>query len=148
MRAQTKGKHEIRKRFAIVIGVAAVGVMALVAQTAAQTQAPTPPGQAPVTCKGFGGVAHVATIVGTDGNDTLSGTPGPDVIVGLGGGDSLEGRDGNDVICGGDGNDKLIGGRGKDHLLGEKGNDRLAGGKGGDVCKGGKGNDKVSECGL
>ena len=37
MRAKTKGKHEIRKRFALVIGVAAVGVVALGAQTAAQT---------------------------------------------------------------------------------------------------------------
>jgi hypothetical protein len=35
MRAKTIGKHEIRKRFAIVIGVAAAGVMALGAQTAA-----------------------------------------------------------------------------------------------------------------
>jgi hypothetical protein len=35
MRAQTKGKHEMGKRFAIVIGVAAVGVMALGAQTGA-----------------------------------------------------------------------------------------------------------------
>ena len=34
MRAKTKGRHEIRKRFAVVIGVAAVGVMALGAQTA------------------------------------------------------------------------------------------------------------------
>ena len=34
MRAKTKGKHEIRKRFAIVIGVAAVAVMALGTQTA------------------------------------------------------------------------------------------------------------------
>jgi hypothetical protein len=33
MRAKTKGKHEMGKRFAIVIGVAAVGVMALGAQT-------------------------------------------------------------------------------------------------------------------
>jgi hypothetical protein len=33
MRAKTKGKHEIRKRFAVVIGVSAVGVMALGAQT-------------------------------------------------------------------------------------------------------------------
>jgi hypothetical protein len=33
MRAQTKGKHEMRKRFAVVIGVAAAGVMALGAQT-------------------------------------------------------------------------------------------------------------------
>jgi hypothetical protein len=34
MRAYTKGKHEMGKRFAVVIGVAAVGVMALGAQTA------------------------------------------------------------------------------------------------------------------
>ena len=33
MRAKTKGKHEMRKRFAILIGAAAVGVMALGAQT-------------------------------------------------------------------------------------------------------------------
>jgi hypothetical protein len=35
MRAHTKGKHEMGRRFAIVIGVAAAGVMALGAQTAA-----------------------------------------------------------------------------------------------------------------
>jgi hypothetical protein len=35
MRAQTEGKNEMGKRFAIVIGVAAAGVMALGAQTAA-----------------------------------------------------------------------------------------------------------------
>ena len=34
MRANTKKKHEMGKRFAILIGVAAVGVMALGAQTA------------------------------------------------------------------------------------------------------------------
>ena len=39
MRANTKGKHEIRKRFALVIGVAAAGVMALGAQTAPPAQA-------------------------------------------------------------------------------------------------------------
>jgi len=33
MRAQTKGKNEIGRRFAVVIGVAAAGVMALGAQT-------------------------------------------------------------------------------------------------------------------
>ncbi len=42
MRAKTKGKHEMGKRFAIVIGVAAVGVMALGAQTVAQTAAQPP----------------------------------------------------------------------------------------------------------
>ena len=35
MRANTKGKHNMGKRFAIVIGVAAAGVMALGAQTGA-----------------------------------------------------------------------------------------------------------------
>ncbi len=35
MRAKTKKKHEMGRRFAILIGVAAVGVMALVAQTGA-----------------------------------------------------------------------------------------------------------------
>jgi RTX calcium-binding nonapeptide repeat (4 copies) len=147
MRAQTRGKHGMGKRFAIVIGVAAVGVMALVAQTAAQAPAPTPPGQAPIECKGFGGV-HVATIVGTDGNDSLTGSQGPDVIVGLGGNDEVSGLAGNDTICGGDGNDTLNGNRGKDHLLGDKGNDQLNGGKGPDICKGGKGSDTVSKCGL
>ena len=34
MRAHTKGKQKMGKRFAILIGVAAVGVMALGAQTA------------------------------------------------------------------------------------------------------------------
>jgi hypothetical protein len=37
MRAHTKGKHGMGKRFAIVIGVAAVGVMAIGAQTATST---------------------------------------------------------------------------------------------------------------
>ncbi len=37
MRAKTKKKHNMGKRFAILIGVAAVGVMALGAQTASST---------------------------------------------------------------------------------------------------------------
>ena len=37
MRADTKQKHEMGKRFAILIGVAAAGVMALGAQTASST---------------------------------------------------------------------------------------------------------------
>jgi len=51
-----------------------------------------------------------ATIVGTDGNDTLTGTSGDDVIVGLGGDDVITsgGSDNFDLICGGDGNDVVI----------------------------------------
>jgi Ca2+-binding RTX toxin-like protein len=135
MRAQTRKKHEIRKRFAIVIGVAAAGVMALGAQTAAQTPAPTPP---PPTCKGL-----AATIVGTEGNDNpLNGTPGRDVIVGLGGGDGIvAGGPGNDVICGGSGKDTLYGGPGKDTLLGQAGSDTLTGGEGKDTLLGQAGSD-------
>ena len=35
MRAETKKKHEMGKRFTLLVGLAAVGVMALGAQTAA-----------------------------------------------------------------------------------------------------------------
>jgi Ca2+-binding RTX toxin-like protein len=138
MRADTKGKHGmLGKRFAIVIGVAAVGVMALGAQTGAQTQAPTPRGQATPTCNG-----KPATIVGTDGGDDLVGTQGPDVIVGLGGNDiNIKGLGGNDVICGGKGRDFLWGSWGKDTLLGQADGDALDGGNGNDRCEGGKGKD-------
>src|SRR5262245_65790772 len=129
MRAKTRGKHGMGRRFAIVIGVAAVGVMALVAQTAAQAPAPTPPGQAPVTCKGFGGV-HEATIVGTDGNDSLTGSQGPDVIVGLGGNDKVSGLAGDDTICGRDGNETLNGNKGKERLLGDQRNGPRKGAQG------------------
>ena len=85
MRANTKKKHKMGKRFAIVIGVAAVGVMALGAQTGAQTPAPTPPGQVSVTC--FNDVAWpsgaaivVCKFMGTPGNDVITGTPGDDRI--------------------------------------------------------------------
>jgi Ca2+-binding RTX toxin-like protein len=138
MRADTKGKHGmLGKRFAIVIAAAAVGVMALGAQTGAQTPAPPPPGQAPPTCDG-----KPATIVGTDGRDDLKGTQGPDVIVGLGGNDiNIKGLGGNDVICGGKGWDFLWGGWGKDTLLGQAGRDAIDGGDGKDRCEGGKGKD-------
>lgn len=78
MRAKTKGKRGMGKRFAVVIGVAAVGVMALGAQTGAQTQAPTPPGQAPVTCNS-GATGGTAIVAGTR-ICLIEGTPGNDVI--------------------------------------------------------------------
>ena len=53
-------------------------------------------GPMPATCRG-----RLATIVGTDGDDTLSGTSGGDVIVGLGGNDHITGRGGDDSLCGG-----------------------------------------------
>jgi Ca2+-binding RTX toxin-like protein len=134
MRAETKGKHRMGRRFAVVIGVAAVGVMALVAQTGAQTQAPTPRGQATPTCKG-----KPATIVGTKEQRDLKGTRGPDVIVDLGGNDVLKGGEGNDLICGGKGNNGFFGGKGKDTELGQAGRDTFI--SEGERCEGGKGHD-------
>lgn len=55
-----------------------------------------------------------ATIVRTEGNDTLVGTPGRDVIVALGGNDPVQALGGDDKVCGGDGNDFLDGGTGTD----------------------------------
>lgn len=66
-----------------------------------------------------------ATIVGTDGDDTLTGTAGPDVIAGKGGNDKINGLEGDDILCGGDGKDKLKGGKGKDFCLGEAGKDKI-----------------------
>ena len=132
MRAETKRKHKMGKRFAIVIGVAAVGVMALGAQTGAQTPTPTPPGQATPTCDGL-----AATDWETKGSDVIKGTRGPDVIAGLGGNDVIKGLGGHDVICGGHGDDTLKGGKGNDRLIGGHGNDTLNGGPGRmDYCPG------------
>ena len=135
MRANTKKKHKMGKRFTILIGLAATGVMALGAQTGAQTPAPTPPGQVLFSCNDL---AATATIVGTKGSDSLKGTRGRDVIVGLGGNDTISGLAGRDLLCGGHGNDTLKGGKGNDRLEGGHGNDTLNGGPGRmDYCPGG-----------
>jgi pimeloyl-ACP methyl ester carboxylesterase len=90
------------------------------------------------TCEGL-----PATIVGTDGNDSLLGTAGNDVIVALGGNDLIDAAGGDDIICGGDGDDILIGGSGNDRVFGENGDDDLRGGEGNDVMSGGAGHDSL-----
>ncbi len=74
------------------------------------------------TCVGL-----TASIVGTQGEDTIYGTDGNDVIAGLGGNDTIHGLTGNDVICGGDGNDTLSGGAGIDYCDGGPGRDATDG---------------------
>src|SRR5690349_18237405 len=64
-----------------------------------------------------------ATIVGTDGNDTINGTEGVDVIVARGGNDVIKAYGGDDVICAGSGNDKITTGAGDDVALGGTGDD-------------------------
>ncbi len=100
---------------------------------------PPPPPPPPPPCNGL-----LATIVGTDGPDTIGGTPGPDVIHGLGGNDRIRGNGGNDIICGGSGNDRLLGGPGRDRLFGGAGRDVLRGGSGNDRLSGQSGNDAMN----
>ncbi|MDQ3962712.1 MAG: hypothetical protein M3277_02195 [Actinomycetota bacterium] len=122
--------------------------------------AAAPATAAPPRCLG-----RAATIVGTNGNDTLRGTNGADVIVGLRGRDRILGRGGNDRICagagaqsfdeetgerfrefssGGGGADRIAGGRGPDHVVGGPGDDRLNSGPGSfESLEGNAGNDAL-----
>ncbi len=93
-----------------------------------------------------------ATIVGTNGDDTLRGTRAADVIVGLGGNDVIKARGGEDLICAGPGGDRVFagwgadrvnGGSGRDMLWGRAGADRLSGGSGSDLLYGEGGPDKL-----
>lgn len=81
----------------------------------------------------------MATLNGSNGNDTLTGTSGTDSISGLGGDDALYGGGSADTIYGGDGNDSLFGGSGNDSLYGDAGDDTLQGGTGNDRIDGGSG---------
>jgi Ca2+-binding RTX toxin-like protein len=80
-----------------------------------------------------------ATIVGTNGDDTINGTPGHDIIAALGGNDTIYGRGQNDLICTGDGDDLAWGDGGNDRIFGGDGHDLLDGGNGDDFVDGGAG---------
>lgn len=96
---------------------------------------------------------EAATIVGTEGDDTITGTPEKDVIVSLGGNDTIFGEDGDDFICtgfgnnvalGGNGEDRIFGSTGEDVFRGQQGNDWLWGDAGDDFLRGGAGDDHLS----
>jgi Ca2+-binding RTX toxin-like protein len=59
----------------------------------------------------------MATITGTQANDTLTGTTAGDQIYGGAGADTLDGGYGNDSLIGGAGADTLIGGAGWDRAI-------------------------------
>ena len=82
-----------------------------------------------------------ATIVGTDGDDTLEGTSGGDVIWLGDGDDTVQARAGSDLACGAGGNDFILLGRGADRATGGSGSDGLFGGAGADLLVGKKGAD-------
>lgn len=96
---------------------------------------------------------QTATIIGTNGVDSIRGTNRADVIVAKGGDDEIVGRGGNDRICAGEGVDRVSAGGGADvvsgatgfnTLNGDGGNDRLVGGPEIDFIFGGPGNDTVT----
>src|SRR5919202_3526910 len=70
----------------------------------------------------------MATINGTEANDTLVGGADSDRISGFGGNDFLAGGGGDDTILGGAGSDTLFGDAGDDWLAGGAGNDSISGG--------------------
>jgi Ca2+-binding RTX toxin-like protein len=129
---------------AISLSALVLVAVALVPLSSALAKKPAKP-------KGCDGLA--ATIVGTNGDDSLVGTPGNDVIVGLGGDDTITGGLGDDVICGGSGDDILSGQGDDDRLFGQSGDDFLDGGEGGccnpvtntgdDFLRGGPGRDEL-----
>lgn len=97
------------------------------------------PAEAVTTCGGL-----PATIVGTNGNDTMLGTPLRDVVALLGGKDTFDGLSGNDIICGGAGKDRLAGGAGNDLIYGDAGKDYFIEGAGDDRIVGGGGRDYLT----
>jgi Ca2+-binding RTX toxin-like protein len=90
-----------------------------------------------------------ATIVGTNGNNTLNGTPQKDVIVAKGGNDTIQSKSNDDRVCLGDGNDFAGTSRGFDKIDGGNGKDEIHGGGkagqpdpgDGDLILGGDGDD-------
>jgi len=86
----------------------------------------------------------MATINGTNGNDSLIGTDDADTISGRGGDDTLEGLQGADVMDGGDGDDRIDGGGGDDTIEGGRGADEISGRDGDDSIRGGGGNDSLA----
>ena len=84
-----------------------------------------------------------ATVIGTEGPDTLTGTRRDDVIVGLAGDDSIRGLGGDDTICAGPGLDIVRAGGGDDWASGDAGPDFVAGGPGNDTLYGRSGIDNL-----
>ena len=137
-----------RKRVLVAVALAAIGLASM-------------PAAAQIAPECFG---RTATVVGSEGADTLSGTTGSDVIVALDGDDTVLGwhdpeatyphvpalPDEMDYICGGAGGgnagdprEHLWGGYGRDRIAGGGGADALYGGDGNDVLEGGSGNDSI-----
>jgi hypothetical protein len=123
----------------------------------------------PPSCDG-----HLATIVGSSGDDDLVGTPGDDVILALDGEDTVIAGAGDDIVCPGradgdhadadrdvvrlgdgddyshasGGSDEIDAGDGDDYIVGGRGDDDVDGGPGArDYVEGGEGADEIVDTG-
>lgn len=85
----------------------------------------------------------MATITGTDDNDSLRGTAEDDTIFGGDGIDIIDGRDGDDFLDGGIGNDNIRGSNGDDTVFGGLGDDTILLGNGDDFVVHGGGFDLI-----
>src|SRR4051812_45835493 len=94
----------------------------------------------------------MASITGTEDNDTIQpgenigdipSTEAADVIFGLAGNDVIDGAGGDDIIDGGPGYDLVDGGDGDDTIDGGSGDDALYGGLGSNTISGGDGLDYI-----
>ncbi|MGD1860688.1 MAG: bluetail domain-containing putative surface protein [Leptolyngbyaceae cyanobacterium] len=75
---------------------------------------------------------------------TITGTNLDDSLVGAAGTDRISGGNGNDQIFGGSGNDTIFGNNGDDTIFGDSGNDVISGGSGNDIIYDGAGFDTLS----
>ncbi len=93
----------------------------------------------------IGRVSTDATVIGSEGNDTLAGGWGFDTIKGGGGDDYISDASNNygNTLWGEAGNDTLIGGGSPDTLDGGSGDDLIRPGGGSDQVQGGDGNDQI-----
>ena len=105
--------------------------------TASETTTVVEPGPAP-TCSG-----QTASVIGTEGNDTLTGTNKKDVFFAAGGNDTILGLGGDDIVCTGAGNDTVKGAAGNDEIRTGGGDDLLKGGDGNDLLRAGGGADTL-----
>jgi len=93
---------------------------------------------------GFGNIANIENVNGSEGDDVLVGDDNDNVLNGAGGGDFILGGGGNDTLDGGDGDDIVRGDAGDDTLSGGAGDDQLRGSAGVDSFDGGDGFDRIS----
>jgi Ca2+-binding RTX toxin-like protein len=85
-----------------------------------------------------------ATVVGTDGRETINGTGNREVIIAGDGNDTINGNGGEDVICAGDSDTQRENDQFDDDIVrGGEDRDRINGGFGNDLIDGRGGNDEL-----